>query len=222
MAEKKTKQRFELALQPREETGKAAMKRLRAEGFVPVVIYAGGEPALMYKMTWTDLRLALHSGERIFNFTENDEQRRAMVKDIQYHPVTDKVIHIDFQAVRLRDIIEIVVPVHLTGEAIGLNEGGLLQHLVHELTVRCKGENVPDSVDVDVTNLALGESIQVADIQTEDYEIVANEDLPIAAVTHPQVMELEAAVVDEDEDLEFEEGEEPDEESSEEESEDKE
>ncbi len=219
MAQAKTRKRFELDFKPRLETGKAAIKRLRGEGFIPVVIYAGGEPAQHYKMTRPHLREALQSGERIFNFTENGEQRRAMVKEVQYHPVTDEVLHVDFQAVRLRDVIEIVVPVHVKGEPMGVQEGGLLQHLVHELTVRCKGENVPDLIEVDVTELALGDSIHVSGMHSDMYEILAPEDLTIASVTHPQKMELETVEVEEDEDLEFEEEEGAEGESSEEASE---
>jgi len=219
MAETKTKTRFELQVKPRTEFGKQAMKRLRAAGDIPVVFYAGGEEAQAYQIAKPDMRLALLSGEKIFNVTLDGEQRRAMIKDIQYHPVTDDVIHVDFQVVRLRDIIEISVPLILEGSAPGIKEGGIIQQLVHEINIRCKGENVPDGVVVNISEMNIGDSIHASELESDVYEIQAADELTLVTLTHPQKMEVEAAVEEEDEDLEFEEEEgeasDSDEESSE-------
>jgi large subunit ribosomal protein L25 len=204
MAETKKGQRHLLEFEPRTEFGKEATKRLRASGLIPVIFYSGGEEAIPFQMTVPAMRAALHSGDRIFNVMIDDEQRRAMVKEIQYHPVTDEIIHVDFQGVRLRDVIEIPVPVTLVGEPVGVDEGGQIQHLVHEVTVRCKGADVPDSVEINVSKLEIGDGIQVGDVQTDKYEIQLADDITIVSVTHPQKMEIEAPVVEEDEDLEFE------------------
>jgi len=171
MAETK-KKRHILQVEPRTEFGKEATKRLRAAEYVPVVFYSGGEEALSFQMTNADLRTALHSGDRIFNIMIGDEQRRAMVKEVQFHPVTDEIIHVDFLGVRLRDIIEIPVPIIPVGEPLGVQEGGLLQHVIHEVVVRCKGADVPDAIEVDVTALNIGDAIHVEDIRTESYEIL--------------------------------------------------
>ncbi len=203
MAETK-KKRHILQVEPRTEFGKEATKRLRAAEYVPVVFYSGGEEALSFQMTNADLRTALHSGDRIFNIMIGDEQRRAMVKEVQFHPVTDEIIHVDFLGVRLRDIIEIPVPIIPVGEPLGVQEGGLLQHVIHEVVVRCKGADVPDAIEVDVTALNIGDAIHVEDIRTESYEILLADDVTVVSVTHPQKMEIEAPVVEEDEDLEFE------------------
>ena len=203
MAQAKTKERFELQIERRSEFGRRATKALRKAGFVPVNFYSGGEEAQSYVMTETHLREAFHSGEQIFNITIDGEQRRAMVKDVQWHPVTDKILHVDFLGVRLRDIIEIPVTVLATGLAIGVQEGGVLQQPIHEIIVRCKGEDVPDSIEVDVTDLNIGDGIYASDIQSDDYEILIAEDITIISVVLPQKME-EVVVEEEDEDLEFE------------------
>jgi len=208
---KKTKERFELQIEQRSEFGRRAAKNLRRNGFIPVNFYSGGEEAQSYVMTETHLREALHSGEQIFNITIDGEQRRAMVKDVQWHPVTDKIIHMDFFGVRLRDIIEIPVAILSVGTAIGVKEGGVLQQPIHEVVVRCKGEDVPDSIEVDVTELNIGDGIHASDIQSDDYEVLLAEDITIISVVIPQKMEEPVIEVDED-DLEFE-----DEEGSEEE-----
>jgi len=212
MAHAKSKERFELQIEQRSEFGRRAAKALRKDGFVPVNFYSGGEEAQSYVMTETHLRDALHSGEQIFNITIDGEQKRAMIKDVQWHPVTDKIIHMDFLGVRLRDIIEIPVAVLTVGTAIGVKEGGVLQQPIHEVVVRCKGEDVPDSIEVDVSGLNIGEGIHASDIHSDDYEILLAEDITIISVVIPQKMEEAVVEVDED-GLEFvdEDGEESDE-----------
>ena len=200
---KKTKERFELQIEQRSEFGRKAAKALRRNGFVPVNFYSGGEEAQSYVMTETHLRDAMHSGEQIFNITIDGEQRRAMVKDVQWHPVTDKILHMDFFGVRLRDIIEIPVAIIANGLAIGVQEGGVLQHPIHEVVVRCKGEDVPDSIEVDVSELNIGDGIHASDIQSDVYEVLLAEDITIISVVIPQKMEEPVVEVDED-DLEFE------------------
>ncbi len=200
---KKTKERFELQIEQRSEFGRRAAKNLRRNGFVPVNFYSGGEEAQSYVMTETHLREAMHSGEQIFNITIDGEQRRAMVKDVQWHPVTDKILHMDFLGVRLRDIIEIPVAVISVGIANGVKEGGVLQQPIHEVVVRCKGEDVPDSIEVDVTELNIGDGIHASDIQSDEYEVLLAEDITIISVVIPQKMEEPEIEVDED-DLEFE------------------
>ncbi len=216
MAQAKTKKRFELQIEQRSEFGRRAAKALRKAGYVPVNFYSGGEEAQSYVMTEVHLREALHSGEQIFNITIDGEQRRAMVKDVQWHPVTDKIIHMDFLGVRLRDIIEIPVAVVVVGTAVGVKEGGVLQQPIHEVVVRCKGEDVPDSIEVDVTDLNINEGIHTGDIRSDDYEILLADEITIASVVIPQKMEEPEIEVDE-EDLEFEdeEGEGSDEEKKE-------
>jgi len=203
MAQAKTKQRFELQVEQRSEFGRKAVRALRIGGYVPVNFYSGGETAYSFVMTETHFRDAMHSGEQIFNITIDGEQRRAMVKDVQYHPVTDKILHVDFLGVRLRDIIEIPVPVITIGSAIGMQEGGLLQQPIHEVIVRCKGEDVPDSVEVDVSELNIGDAIHAGDLQSDEYEILLADDITIASVVLPQKLEEPVVETDEDE-LEFE------------------
>ena len=202
MAQAKAK-RFELQVEQRSAFGRRAAKSLRKEGLIPVNFYSGGEEAHNYVMTESHLREAMHSGEKIFNIMIDDEQRRAMVKEIQYHPVTDRILHVDFLGIRLRDIIEIPVPVITVGDAEGVKEGGLLQQPIHEAVVRCKGEDVPDAIEVDVTELMIGDAVHVGDLKSETYEILLAEDITLVSVTLPQKFE-EPVVVSEDDELEFE------------------
>jgi len=203
MAQAKTKERFELQVEQRSEFGRKATRAFRKNGYVPVNFYSKGETAHSFLMTDANLRDALYSREQIFNITIDGELRRAMVKDVQWHPVTDKILHLDFLVVRLRDIIEIPVPVIAVGSPLGVQEGGLLQQPIHEVVVRCKGEDVPDSVEVDVSELNIGDAIHAVDITSDTFEILLADDITILSVVIPQKLEEATVEVDED-DLEFE------------------
>lgn len=202
MAQAKGK-RFELQVEQRSEFGRRAAKKLRQENLIPVNFYSAGEEAHSYVMAESHFREAMHSGDKIYNIEIGGEQRRAMVKDIQFHPVTDKVLHVDFLGIRLRDIIEIPVPVIVVGDAEGVKEGGLLQQPIHEAVVRCKGADVPDSIEVDVTDLNIGDAIHVSDLKSETYEVLLADDITLVSVTLPQKFE-EPVVATEDDELEFE------------------
>lgn len=200
--------RYELKVQERVENGKTAIKKLRADGWVPVVFYSHGTDARPLKMSYADVREALRSGERIFNIQIDGEQRRAVIKEIQYHPVTDKVLHMDLHGVRLRDIVEIEVPLVIKGTPVGVkDEGGVLQQTIHELTIRCKGSDVPEHIELNVADMVIGDAIHVRDLQTEIWTVLASDDITLVSVQPPQKMEIEAPVVEEGEEEE-EEGEE--------------
>lgn len=203
--------RYELKIQERIENGKTAIKKLRADGWVPVVFYSHGTDAVPLKMSYADVREALRSGERIFNIHINGEQRRAVIKEIQYHPVTDKVLHMDLHGVRLRDIVEIEVPLIINGTPTGVkDEGGVLQQTIHELTIRCKGSDVPEHIELDVADMKIGDAIHVRDLESEIWTILESSDVTLVSVQPPQKMEIETPVLEE-EGEEGEEGEEAEE-----------
>jgi large subunit ribosomal protein L25 len=203
MAQAKVKERFELQVEQRSEFGRRAAKALRKEGLIPVNFYSGGEEAHLYVMNESHLREAMHSGDKIFNIMIDDEQRRAMVKEIQYHPVTDRILHVDFLGIRLRDIIEIPVPFIIVGDAPGVKEGGLLQQPIHEAVISCKGEDVPDAIEVDVSELMVGDAIHAGDLESETYKILLADDVTLVSVVLPQKFE-EPVIETEGDELEFE------------------
>ncbi|HCW77001.1 MAG TPA: 50S ribosomal protein L25 [Candidatus Marinimicrobia bacterium] len=192
--------RYELKVQDRTENGKQAMKKLRADGWVPVIFYSHGSEVVQLKMAYPDVREAIRSGERIFNIHIAGEQRRAVIKELQYHPVTEKVLHIDLHGVRLRDVVEIEVPLVIKGVPFGVkNEGGVLQHTIHELTVRCKGSDVPEHIELDVTGLRIGDAIHIRDIKSDVWTILEQGDVLLAIVQQQQKMEVETVETEESE-----------------------
>lgn len=151
---------------------------------------------------------ALNSGNRVFEVEFDGNTQYVMIKEMQYHPVTENVLHVDLMRVR-RDVkMTISVPIHLEGDAIGVSEGGVLSQILTNIEVECLPTDVPEFISVDVTELAMNSSLTVADIVvTGEFTIMADEDQAIAAIAPPK--EEEEPVVEElEEGEEGEEGEE--------------
>jgi len=156
----------------REGSGRAKAKGLRDEGFLPAVVYYHGKDALSLKIARGSLLKLMHQHHLentiIKLKIKNDKKaagRPCIVKEIQYDPVHEDIIHIDFNEISLTEAIKVNVPVEVKGEAAGVKqEGGSLEHLLWEVEVECLPTNIPKNIEVDVTALKMGEAIHIKDI----------------------------------------------------------
>ena len=156
----------------REGKGRASTKDLRESGYLPAVVYFHGQDALAVKILRGALLKLVHQHRLesvIINLKiKNDKKakgRPCLVKEIQYHPVREEIIHVDFNEISLTEAIKVNVPIQIKGEAIGVKqEGGSLEHLLWEIEVECLPTNIPKDIQVDITALKLGEAIHVKDI----------------------------------------------------------
>ncbi|MDP2044101.1 MAG: 50S ribosomal protein L25 [Candidatus Omnitrophota bacterium] len=156
----------------REEKGKGKVKGLRDSGSLPSVVYSHGKDALSIKFSKSAL-LKLMRQHRlessIINLKIKDDKkakgRPCLVKEIQYDPVREDIIHVDFNEISLTEAIKVNVPIEVKGEAIGVKqEGGSLEHILWEIEVECLPTNIPKHIEVDITALKMGEAIHVKDI----------------------------------------------------------
>src|SRR5438128_1445921 len=160
-----------LKAEPRSATGRSAARRLKARGIVPAVVYGGKEKSQPLQVLARDINAMLShaSGENILVELEiagEKSSRTALVQEIQHSPVGGDVLHIDFHAVSMDEKIHAEVPLEATGIANGVkNFGGLLEQSLRTLAVECLPRDLPDRVIVDVSNLNIGDSIHVRDIQ---------------------------------------------------------
>ncbi|MCH8010481.1 MAG: 50S ribosomal protein L25 [Candidatus Marinimicrobia bacterium] len=178
---------FKLELERRSELGKQAVKRLRKEGKIPGIFYSGESKAIPFFIYKKHLHNAFQSHSRVFAVTVGDKKVHAIFKEIQHHPVTDEVLHIDLFGIRLKDKIDINIPIVIIGEAIGVkNSGGILSQNLMELSIRCQATDVPESVEVDVTELDLGSSIHAKDLDLGKSELLTNPDVTIVSVLVPR------------------------------------
>jgi large subunit ribosomal protein L25 len=160
-------QRPTLAGSERPERGTRAAKRLRREGFVPGVVYGGGDgDCTSFKVNSRELRQVLVDGSALIDLKVGDKTRPVIVKDQQLHPVRDEVVHIDLLEVRLDEKIQTQVSVHLEGaeEAPGIKEGGVLEHITHQLNIEALPTDIPDTIHVDVSGLEIAATMHLSEL----------------------------------------------------------
>ena len=142
---------------------------------------------------------ALKSDQRVYEVELGGESQYVMVKAVQYHPVTDEIIHLDFMRVRRSEKMTISVPLVLVGKPIGVVEGGILSQALNQIEISCFPTNVPDQIEVNVDKMELNSSISVADVSTDDeeVEILSSSEINVATITAPS-SEKEETVSDDD------------------------
>ena len=175
----------------REDGGKNVSRRYRASGKVPAVVYGGHrDPVaiIVDRKTVSEMIQKSEHGVRsifLLKMTGSDQQRHAMIKDIQIDPISRRMTHIDFVRVAMDEKVRVTIPVHHVGTAIGVKEGGILDFQVRDLHVECLPGAIPDSIDVDVENLALHEYYRISDLKLpEGIKVLDDPDRVVVGVTH--------------------------------------
>ncbi|HKI69567.1 MAG TPA: 50S ribosomal protein L25 [Verrucomicrobiae bacterium] len=186
---------------PRTLTRRTANKQLRSAGRIPAVIYGRQSKTQSLEINAKEIVDLIHhsaSENLLVDLAVKDDsqpQRLALVQEIQHHPLSGRVLHVDFHEVSATEKVTVMVPVETVGEAIGVKMGGgVLEHVLFKLKVRALPKDLPDQIIVDVTNLELGKSIHIGEIQVaEGVEIVGSKTAPVASVALPRSEEEEAA-----------------------------
>ncbi len=159
--------RVQLDVEERAERGSAAVRRLRKRGFIPGVIYGGGNDPFAFSVEERELRRALttdHGLNAILDVTVDGDARPAIVKEYQRDPITGRVTHVDLVQVRLDRVIQTTVGIELIGDSPGVREGGVLQQVAREITVEALPLEVPERIEVDVSALMVGDSIRLEEV----------------------------------------------------------
>ncbi|MGL5682675.1 MAG: 50S ribosomal protein L25/general stress protein Ctc [Marinifilaceae bacterium] len=166
----------------RTDLGKKGTNAVRAEGQVPCVLY-GGEANVHFSVSEKELSKLLYTPKvYIVKINIDGTDYEAAMREIQFHPVSDKALHVDFYQISAEKPVVMEVPVKLNGFAVGVQAGGKLTLVVRKLKVKALPANLPDVLDVDVTNLGLGKSIKVKELSFEGFEIVNAKDVVVAQV----------------------------------------
>lgn len=173
----------------REELGKKASKQLRKEGFIPCNIYgeqkdANGKPvAMAFAASFNDLRKLIYTPHiYVVKLNINGTEHTAIMKEIQFHPVTDAPLHVDFYEVNDQKPITIGIPVKLVGLAQGVRDGGRMNLSIRKIDVTAPYQQIPEHLDVDVTNLKIGKSIKVGELSYEGLELATSKDVVVCSV----------------------------------------
>ncbi|HNX88832.1 MAG TPA: 50S ribosomal protein L25/general stress protein Ctc [Paludibacteraceae bacterium] len=173
---------FDLSGEVRSELGKKATKAVRAAETIPCVLY-GGKENVHFVVTESAVRKLVYSPDVfVVNLTVGSTATKAIMKEIQFHPVSDKILHIDFVEINEAKPVVVEVPVLLKGLAEGVKAGGKLSLEIRKLKVKGLYTNVPEKIEVDVTSVGLGKTVQVGKLHVENLEILNNKNAVVAQV----------------------------------------
>ena len=192
-----------LTAKPREAKGSAASGRLRRTGWFPAVVYGEGRPGLDIQLNEHDFVMMLrsHRSENmILDLAVEGQEKtyKVMLKAMQHHPITGRVIHVDFYEVSMTRAIQIEVPVKLVGVPNGVtNQGGMLEHVMRTMALECLPGDVIEELELDVTALDIGDSLRVRDVpvDTSKFKLLDDLDQVIVAVAAPR-LEAEPAAAE--------------------------
>ena len=175
--------------QKRSDLGKKATKLLRKEGLVPCNLYGeakdeNGKPkAMAFAVPMTDLRKLVYTPHiYVVNLVIDGESHPAIMKELQFHPVSDALLHIDFYEIHEDKPITIGIPVKLNGLAQGVRDGGRLSLIVRKINVTAKYQDIPETLDIDVTNMTIGKSIKVGDLSFEGLEMATSKEVVVCTI----------------------------------------
>jgi large subunit ribosomal protein L25 len=187
---------LKIEVQPREQTGKNANRRVRARGKIPAVVYGGGKESVAIEVDRKTFVETMRPGvgeNPIFLLRLGDKERHAMIRDIQMDPVSRMVIHIDFQRILMDQKVRVAVPIELTGTAQGVKEGGLLDFVTREVHVECLAGEIPKSIEHDVSHLQIGEHIEAKDLRfPQGITLLDEPERVIASLGHARTEAAEA------------------------------
>jgi large subunit ribosomal protein L25 len=192
-----------LTAKPREAKGSAASGRLRRTGWFPAVVYGEGRPGLDIQLNEHDFVMMLrsHRSENmILDLAVEGQEKtyKVMLKAMQHHPITGRVIHVDFYEVSMTRAIQIEVPVKLLGVPNGVtNQGGMLEHVMRTMALECLPGDVIEELELDVTALNIGDTLRVRDVpvDTAKFKLLDDLDQVIVAVAAPR-LEAEPAAAE--------------------------
>ncbi len=185
---------FELVARIRARTGTGLVRRLRREGDVPAILYGAGKENLSIAVNHDVLFHSLDKEEfhsAIITINTDGNKEKAILRDVQRHPHKVQILHADFQRVDQNKAISMSLPIHFLGEedCAGVKlEGGMISHLMNEVGITCLPKDLPETIELDVTELKLGESLHLSDIKLP-------EGVQITAFTHGDIHEHDNAVV---------------------------
>ncbi len=188
--------------QKRTKIDKASRSALRKEGKVPAVFYSKHHEPLAVQFSERAIHpLVFTSKTSLITLNvEGNEELDCIIKDVQFDPVSEKIVHVDLLGLKKGEKIQIEVPIQLIGNPIGIKEGGILQHTLHKLQIECLPINIPEHLEINVADLKLGHAIHVGDVKFENFDVLSPSESIIASVTHPKV-EKEATPAEETEEV---------------------
>src|SRR3954451_8320225 len=186
---------------PRTEARRAGAKKLRSEGRIPAVIYGREVKPQNLEVNAKEMENLIHhsvSENLLVDLAVKEDgrpKRLALVQEVQHHPLSGSILHVDFHEVAEDEKVTIMVPVETTGEAVGVKTGGgVLEHVLFKIKARALPQDLPEFITIDVSHLNIGEAVHIGDIQAPaGVELIGDKHLSVVACAAPRTEEEEAA-----------------------------
>jgi large subunit ribosomal protein L25 len=185
----------------RDKTGKSVARKIRREGAIPAVLYGRETKSIPLTVNPLDLKKALSTdaGENTLleiHIKGDGEEitKIALLRDVQYDYLKSRPIHFDFQEVMMKELITVKVPIRIVGKAQGIQEGGILEEIMREIEVECLPASIPNVIDVDVTQLGIGDSLHISDlVLPEGITVLQEPEQTIVTILSPVMEEVKPA-----------------------------
>lgn len=179
-----------LSVQSRVTERKSDLSSSRINGIIPGVYYSVGKESVSVNINERELMAIIASGNVVIDMKLNDSKsEKIIIKDMQIHPVTDKIVHVDLMGIRMDKEIEISIPIHFEGIPEGVKLGGLQQSILRELLLKGLPADIPEVINLEVERLDIGDSIHVNEITIPNVVILTESDLAIVSVVTPKIVE---------------------------------
>lgn len=178
-----------LSASKRKTGNKSLINQARKSGKIPGVFYSAHHEPISIEVAETSINPLVFTAKThlIGLELEGKEESECILKDVQFDPVTDRVIHFDLIGLTKGETIQVEVPVKIIGSAVGVKDGGVLQQILHKVQVECLPKDIPDHIEIEVSNLKIGASIHIKDLQIEGIKFTNLPDSVIISVAHPKV-----------------------------------
>ncbi len=180
---------------PYETEKKGDVKRMRREGRIPAILYGHKEKSRRIYIDQREFKklLEILKEEAVtVKLKINNKDYLCVIKAVQHNPVTQELLHVDFQRIHKKEKIRATVPIHLIGEAPGVKKGGILDQHLHEVVVKCLPADIPSHIDVDVSELDLGHTVHLYDIDLPMIEFDVATETPVVSILVPRAVVVEA------------------------------
>jgi large subunit ribosomal protein L25 len=187
----------------RKDFTKSGTRKNRKEGNIPGVFYSKNNKPLHINVADRAINPLVYTSKThlISLMLEGHDEYECIIKDVQFDPVTDRVIHFDLLGLTKGEKIKLEIPIQLVGSPVGVKEGGIIQHVMHKVEVECLPRNIPEHITIDISGLKLNDSVHISDLKYDDIEFTDSQDSLIVQVTHAKIKEEAApaaeAVVEE-------------------------
>ncbi|MFN3531026.1 MAG: 50S ribosomal protein L25 [Candidatus Brocadia sp.] len=183
---------LDLKAETRTTKGSKGVKKLRMAGQIPAMLYGHKQDNVMLCLKENEFARILHTGTRMIRLTFDNKKESALIKEVQYDNLEDRVLHVDFSRIDLNERVKLRVPIELAGESIGVKEGGVLTHVMKDIEIECLPIAIPEKIKVNISELGLGKALHVKELPALE-GIQYTSDSEAVVVSIHQIVEEKAA-----------------------------